>query len=90
MSYKTDNPHEVKAQIAADGVDEEKLREAYLGAQVLCLLCTRKEHTRVYIVIPRNRVLSVTIDDPDGYTRMMEASRVTNKFRIDGAKVELG
>ena len=87
MSYKTDNPHAVKAQIEEDGV-EDKLSEAYRGTQVLCLVCTREKYTRVFIVIPRNRVTSVTIDDPDSYARMIEASRVTTKFRVEGAKVE--
>jgi hypothetical protein len=87
MSYKTEKPREVEAQIAKDGVDE-KLGEAYQGTQVLCLVCSRTEYTRVYVVIPRKRITSVTIDDADTYTRTMEANRVTTKFRAEGAKVE--
>ena len=88
MSYKTDKPRDVEAQIAEDGVEDE-VHKANLGAEVICLQCERAQYTRVYLIGPRKSIVSVTIDDSDKGTRMIETARVTNKFRVAGAKVKL-
>lgn len=85
MSYKTDNPHEVQEQIEEDGVSE-KLHNA---TDVLCLVCRRGKYIRVYLTAPRQKIVSVTIDNPESSKRLMEMMQVTNKFRVQGAKVEM-
>jgi hypothetical protein len=84
MSYKTDNPRQIEAQIAEDDVSDT-LRNA---VEVLCLICQRAKYTRVYLAAPKQKIVSVTIDEPDTFKRMMEANQVSNKYRATGAKVE--
>jgi hypothetical protein len=86
MSYKTDKPYEVEEQIKEDGVSE-RLRNA---TDVLCLVCTRGGYIRVYLTAPKQKIVSVTIDNPESSKRMMEMMQITNKFRVQGAKVETG
>ena len=85
MSYKTDNARQIEDQISEDEVEDE-LRNV---TDVLCLQCQRKEYTRVYLASPNKKTMSVTIDEPDTFKRMMETTQVTNKFRATGARVEL-
>lgn len=87
MNYKTDDPRKIDEQIEEDGVaDEFKNLDA---KDVLCLMVTESEYTRVYIDAPHKKIVSLTIDHPDKYTRMMQANALVKAYQAAGAKAKV-